>query len=91
MTHGALLGSQQPGMDAWTVICSFPCCRSSRGVSSHYLTRSLWASRSFCSKSRRASRTETTSTSGLWTPGVGEGHRTGEQDRAGGLALCRRE
>lgn len=55
------------------------------------LTRSRWASRSFCTKSLRALCTEATSTSGPWCPGVGKGHRSGERGLAGGLALCRPE
>lgn len=55
------------------------------------LTRSRWASRSFCTKALRASRTEATSTSGPRCPGAGEGHRSGEWDLVVGLALCRSE
>lgn len=69
-----------------------PVSRSPQGRSFLPLfTRSRWASRSFCMKSLRASCTEATSMSGPCCPGAGEGHRSGERDLAGGLALCRPE
>lgn len=60
-------------------------------------TRSRWASRSFCIKSLRASRTAATSTSGLWSAGAGEGRWSRELVRAigaglvAGLSLCHPE
>lgn len=69
-----------------------PVSRSLQGrFSLPLFTRSCWASRSFCMKSLRVSCTEATSMSGPWCPGAGEGHRSGERDLAGGLALCRPE
>lgn len=95
MTHRAPPGSQQT-WDRQTAGQQgderlLPLSGAPRACPLHSLTRCLWASCSCCTKSRRASHTESTSTSGLWSPGAGEGHRSGERDRAGGLALCRGE